>query len=122
MPRKRIKRYLRHGTLPQLALFEAAARLASITRAADELHISQSAASIQLKKLAEVVGVPLFEHVGRGVRLTPAGERLAGACGDLFDRFEQLDDTLANQRAPAHARLRLVTATSGGQYAVSANG
>ena len=71
-----IHRYLRHGTLPQLRLFEAAARLGSFTRAAQELHMAQPTASVQIKKLSETVGVPLFEQVGKRLYLTDAGRRL----------------------------------------------
>ena len=52
-----IRRYLKHGTLPQLRALEAAARLGSLTRAADELHMAQATASVQIKKLSETVGL-----------------------------------------------------------------
>ena len=58
-----IRRYFRHGTLPQLHLFEAAARLGSLRRAAEELHMAQPTASVQIRKLTETIGVPLFEQV-----------------------------------------------------------
>ena len=54
-----IRRYLRHGTLPQLRVFEASARLGNLTRAAEELHIAQPTASVQIRKLTETVGLPL---------------------------------------------------------------
>src|SRR6188474_3080374 len=73
MPQSRIRRYVRHGTLPQLAVFEASARLSSFTRAADELHLAQPTVSAQIKKLSETFGVPLFEQVGRKIRLTEPG-------------------------------------------------
>ena len=44
MPRSDIRRYLKHGTLPQLRAFEASARLGSLARAAEELHIAQPTA------------------------------------------------------------------------------
>ena len=46
----RIHRYVRHGTLPQLAVFEASARLRSFTRAAEELHLAQPTVSAQIRK------------------------------------------------------------------------
>src|SRR5687767_8302206 len=79
-----IRRYLKHGTLPQLRAFEASARLGSFTRAAQELYISQAAASVQIKKLTETVGLPLFEQVGKRVYLTDAGERLYAGCNEVF--------------------------------------
>ncbi len=54
-----------HLTLQQLKLYEAVSRLGSYTRAAQELHITQPAVSIQIKRLEEQVGMPLFESVGK---------------------------------------------------------
>ncbi|WP_323122898.1 LysR family transcriptional regulator [Burkholderia alba] len=65
--------------IPSLKLltgFEAAARLGNFSRAADELHLSQSAISHQIQQLEEQLGQPLFRRVGRGVELTVAGEVL----------------------------------------------
>jgi LysR family glycine cleavage system transcriptional activator len=66
-------------TLPPLELlrgFEAAARLSSFTRAADELFITQSAVSRQVQALEEHLGTPLFERHHRSIRLTQAGQQL----------------------------------------------
>ena len=54
MPRARLRRFFRHGLLPQLLVFEAVARLGSVTRAAEELHLAQPTVSLQLKKLADL--------------------------------------------------------------------
>ena len=53
--------------------FEAAGRLASITRAADELFLTQSALSRQVKALEDALGVALFERKHRAIALTAAG-------------------------------------------------
>ena len=76
MPQSKIRRYLRHGTLPQLAVFEAVTRLGGFTRAADELYMAQPTVSVQIKKLTETVGLPVLEQVGKTVRLTPVGREL----------------------------------------------
>ena len=57
MPKSRIRRYIRHGMLPQLAVFEAVCRLGSYTRAAEELFIAQPTVSTQMKKLADTLGI-----------------------------------------------------------------
>ncbi|WP_120968291.1 LysR family transcriptional regulator [Comamonas sp. lk] len=65
--------------IPSLKLlmgFEAAARHGSFSRAADELHVTQSAISHQVQQLEEQVMQPLFRRAGRGVELTVAGEVL----------------------------------------------
>ncbi|WP_312530285.1 LysR family transcriptional regulator [Comamonas sp.] len=56
--------------------FEAAARLGSFSRAAEELHVTQSAISHQVQQLEEQLMQPLFRRAGRGVELTVAGEVL----------------------------------------------
>ena len=56
MPQVNIRRYLKHGTLPQLRVFEASVRLGSLARAAEELHMAPPTASVQIKKLTETIG------------------------------------------------------------------
>lgn len=60
--------------LQSLLAFEATARLGVLSRAADELALTQSAVSHQIQNLEEWVGQPLFRRIGRGVQLTAAGE------------------------------------------------
>jgi DNA-binding transcriptional LysR family regulator len=108
-----IHRYFRHGMLPQLRLFEASARLGSFTRAARELHMAQPTASVQIKKLSETVGIPLFEHVGRRLYLTEAGRRLHASCEEVFRVFAALEASLADMRALESGRLQLAVSTTG---------
>lgn len=68
--------FVRSLTLRQLQIFVAAARHLSYARAAEELHLTPPAVSMQLKQLEDNVGLPLFERLGRGVALTEAGEML----------------------------------------------
>ncbi len=110
MPQPRIRRYLRHGTLPQLAVFEASARLKSFTRAAEELHLAQPTVSAQMRKLSETLGAPLFEQVGRHIRLTEAGRRAHEHCLEVLAAFARLDDSLQSFRQGASGDLRLAIA------------
>ena len=64
--------------------FEAAARHASFTKAAEELGMTQAAVSYQIKVLEERVGAPLFLRRPRQVVLTEAGQRLAPAVTEAF--------------------------------------
>jgi LysR family glycine cleavage system transcriptional activator len=83
------------GTLPPLTAvraFEAAARLGSFTRAAEELHMTQAAVSYQIKQLERRLGLTLFQRQPRQVVLTPAGQRLAPA---VLDAFRQLHAAFA---------------------------
>jgi len=112
-----IRRYLKHGTLPQLRVFEASARLGSLTRAAEELHIAQPTASVQIKKLTETIGLPLFEQVGRRLYLTDAGQRLFAGCHDVFHALSAIEETLNGMRAMESGHLRLAVSSTGKYFA-----
>ena len=66
----------RLGTLRQLEIFLKVAEEGSIARAAEELHLSHSAVSIQVRKLSETLGIPLHEVVGKKLYLTDAGHEV----------------------------------------------
>lgn len=117
MLRPSIRRYLKHGTLPQLRVFEASARLGSFSRAAEELHISQPAASVQIKKLSETVGLPLFEQVGKRVFLTDAGECLYAGCQEVFRAFSVIEESLDGMRALESGHVRLAVSTTAVSFA-----
>jgi DNA-binding transcriptional LysR family regulator len=117
MSQPNIQRYLRHGTLPQLRLFEASARLGNFTRAAQELHMAQPTASLQIKKLTETVGVPLFEQVGKRIYLTEAGRRLHASCQEVFRAFSSLEEGLVGMRALESGQLSLAVSTTGMSFA-----
>jgi LysR family glycine cleavage system transcriptional activator len=93
--------------LPPLAavrVFEAAARHLHFTRAANELGMTQAAVSYQIKLLEERVGTALFERSGRGVALTPMGQRIAPMVSTAFDT---LDDAFAQVRREEEEVLTL---------------
>ena len=73
------KTMLRQVTLHQLRLFAGLARHMSMTRAAEEAHVTPSAFSIQIKQLSEGLGLPLHEQVGKRLFLTEAGRAVAAA-------------------------------------------
>src|SRR3569832_1899720 len=77
---------MRHTTLRQLEVFEAIARLGSFTRAADELHLTQPTVSMQIKKLTDAVGLPLFEQIGKKIYLTDAGRALQKFSREIFEQ------------------------------------
>ncbi|NIA70289.1 transcriptional regulator GcvA [Pelagibius litoralis] len=73
--------------LSALRAFEAAARLSSFTKAADELSVTQGAISRQVRSLEDHFDTELFRRGHRSVELTPAGNRLLPALSDAFDRI-----------------------------------
>jgi len=103
---------MRQLTFRQLRAFEVIARHGSFSRAAEELFLTQPALSIQMKKIADEVGLPLFDTSGRKVRLTEAGEALrvlAREVSDSVARFEQVVDDLKGLK---RGRLRMAGVTT----------
>lgn len=107
MSRTKLRRFFRHGLLPQLLVFEAVARLGSVTRAAAELHLAQPTVSLQLKKLAQTLELPLFEQRGRTLHLTSAGRALQQSCEELILCFLNLDKKIEPFRGVPAETLRL---------------
>ena len=67
---------MKNLTLRQFRIFAAAAKHNSFARAAEDLHLSAPAVSMQIREMEQEVGAPLFARVGRSVELTSAGEYL----------------------------------------------
>ena len=90
--------------------FEAAGRTLSFTKAADELHLTQSAISRQIKQLEERIGVALFERQHRALALTEEGEKLLRTAADVL---EQLQGTVDQLRSNRQQRQISLTTTAG---------
>lgn len=103
---------LRHITLHQLRLFNSLGRHLSFTKAAEELHLSQPAVSIQIKRLEESVGIPLVEHIGRKVFLTAAGNELYSATIDVLDRLKVLNEDIVGMEEGIKGPLRIAAITT----------
>ncbi|MFD1557494.1 LysR substrate-binding domain-containing protein [Paraburkholderia silviterrae] len=79
--------------------FVAVARTGSVTRAAAELHLTQPALSQHLREMGELMGVPLFDRVGRGVMLTRAGADLYAQLDPLLSKLDLvLTDAIDSSR------------------------
>lgn len=92
------RRYMRHGTLPQLAAFEAVVRLGSVSRAADALCLAQPTLSGHLRKLSDALGVRLFEQRGKYLVPTDAALVLLEGTREVFDAFDRCEQVLAGLR------------------------
>lgn len=96
---------------PDLLLtFEAAARLLSFTRAAQERFVTQSAVSRQIRALEDDLGVALFRRRHRALALTEEGRVLQASCRDAFER---LRETVERLRAPGARQVLTLTTTPG---------
>ncbi|MBW8783427.1 MAG: LysR family transcriptional regulator [Novosphingobium sp.] len=92
------------ATLRQLQVFDAVAALGSVTRAADKLGMSQSAASKALSDLQIILGRPLFAHSkGRALEITDEGKRLQPAIKSLLAQMQEIERPQA--AAPLSGRL-----------------
>lgn len=102
-----------HATLQQLRLFAAVAEHKSVTRAAEEVHLTQPAVSIQVKRLEGKVGVPLIEHIGKELHLTVAGEEVFEASRDVLERLVDLEVSLNDLRGEVAGPLNVHVVSSG---------
>ena len=110
---------MRNVTLRQMRVFAAVARHLSFTRAARELHLTQPAVSQQVKLLQQEVGLPLFEHIGRKVRLAPAGEELLRYVNQAIELLSEAAESLAAMRGLKRGVLKLGAVSTAKYFAPS---
>ena len=108
---------MRHSTLRQLEVFEAIARLGSFTRAAEELFLTQPTVSMQVKKLADDVGLPLFEQVGKKIYLTDAGHAMHKTSREIFNHYSHFEMVVADMKGMKQGALRLAVVTTAKYFA-----
>jgi len=103
---------MRRLTLRQFRVFDAVARHLSFSRAAEELHLSQPAVSMQVKGIEVILGMPLTEQLGKKIFLTEAGREVLHASQAITARLDDLESNLAQLRSLDSGRLNLaVTST-----------
>jgi DNA-binding transcriptional LysR family regulator len=108
---------MRRSTFRQLELFDAIARLGSFTRAADELFLTQPTVSMQIKKLSDTVGMPLFEQVGKKIYLTDIGHELHRTCRGIFEHLSNFEMIAADMKGLKTGKLRLAVVTTAKYFA-----
>lgn len=107
-----MRKTLLRMTLRQLQVFRAVCSCQSFSRAAEEMALTQSAVSQQIRQLEEQVEQPLFEYVGRKLYLTEAATSLLAASEDIFARLESLDMSLSTLQGNLQGELRLAVVSS----------
>jgi len=100
------------ASLRQMATFQVVARLGSVSLAAEALHLSQSAVSIQIASLESSAGAPLIERTGRGVRLTEAGELLVVYADRLLNLWNEASDEMSTFLGAFSGTLRVGAVTT----------
>ncbi|MGE5617124.1 MAG: LysR family transcriptional regulator [Bacillota bacterium] len=86
---------MKNATLRQLRVFESAARHLSLTRAAEELHLTPPAVSIQIRQLEGHAHAELFERVGRRMKLTEAGEEVLVHTRQVLGHIRAAEEAIA---------------------------
>ena len=112
-----VERLLRDASLRQIHIFATVVRLQSFSRAAEALHVTQPTVSMQVRKLAEAVGHPLVEHVGKRFGLTAAGRVVHACCEAVFSALSDMHMTLADMAGLKQGRLRLAVVTTAEYFA-----
>ena len=93
--------FSRRVTLRQLEVFTEAARELNFSRVAEAMHLSQPAVSMQIRQLEDVVGLPLFEKVGRRKMLTEAGLLLQSRASRLLAELQDAEQSLQSLKGLA---------------------
>ncbi|MCB1786220.1 MAG: LysR family transcriptional regulator [Gammaproteobacteria bacterium] len=106
-----------HLTLRQLEVFQAVARHLSYTRAAEELHLSQPAVSMQIRQLEEAAGLPLFEKLGKQIHLTEAGREFFYCAQAVGRQLQELDEVIEALKGVQTGHLRISVATTANYFA-----
>jgi len=107
-----MRKTLLRMTLRQLQVFRAVCSCQSFSRAAEEMALTQSAVSQQIRQLEGAGGAALFEYVGRKLYLTEAATSLLAASEDIFARLESLDMSLSTLQGSLQGELRLAVVSS----------
>lgn len=102
-----------HFTLHQLHILLKTAETGSITKAAEELHLSQPAISIQLKNLQSQFDVPLFEVVHKKVHITELGKEVADAARQMLEQSERISQLNQRQKGKLSGKLKISVVSTG---------
>jgi DNA-binding transcriptional LysR family regulator len=104
-------------TLRQLEILDAVARCGSFSAASADLHLSQPAVSMQIKQLEETLGLPLFEHIGRKIHLTEAGQDTLRTGRVIAHELDNLEQMLADRRGLKGGALTVSAASTASVFA-----
>src|SRR5688572_761494 len=110
---------MRNVTLRQMRVFTAVARYGSFTRAARELRLTQPAVSQQIRLLEQEAGLPLFEHIGRAIHVTAAGQELLRYATQVTELLREAGESLAAMRGLKRGVLKLGTVSTAKYFAPS---
>jgi DNA-binding transcriptional LysR family regulator len=103
---------MKNITIRQLKTFESVARNLSFSRAAEDLHLTQPAVSMQMKQMEDQAGLPLFHHTGKRISLTEAGMLILQHCKVILADLKAAEQSLAHLTTGGTQTLRVGLITS----------
>jgi DNA-binding transcriptional LysR family regulator len=106
-----------HLTLRQLQCFSAVAQNLSFTKAADTLHLTQPAVSMQVRQLEQQTGIALTEQLGKQIHLTEAGEEVFRYARSILQQVDEMDNVLNKMKGLAGGQLRIAAISSANYFA-----
>ncbi len=92
-------------SLRQLEIFVAISRTASVSRAAEDLSLSQSATSTSLSEFEKQFDLQLFDRVGKSLRINETGQQLLPRAVELLDRAKEIEDLLHGHAGFGHMKI-----------------
>ena len=104
--------HARVGTIRQLEILLAVHDLGSIKLASEQLHLTQPTVSMQLTKLSESIGMPLYERSGKTRRFTDAGHAMVATAREVLGSFARLDMQLSDMRGLRAGTLNIAVVTT----------
>ncbi len=107
---------MKNATLRQLRVFESAARHLSLTRAAEEMHLTPPAVSIQIRQLEGHAHAELFERAGRGLKLTQAGEEVLAHARGILGHIVAAEEAIAGLTALEQGLLDVAVINAGDYF------
>ena len=108
---------MRNATIRQLQIFSVAASHLSFARAAEKLHLTHAAISLQIKQLEDVSGALLFERIGKRVFLTEAGEILLDHTRQILQSLKEADEALLALTGLRGGRIAIAVASTAEYFA-----
>ncbi len=100
-------------TLNQLQIFLKVVKAKSVTKAAEELHLTQPAVSIQLRNFQDQFDIPLTEVVGRKIYITDFGYEIAEAAENIINQVYAINDKTAAHKGQLSGRLKISIVSTG---------
>src|SRR5690349_24025354 len=100
-------------TLNQLQVFLKITQTLSVTKASEELHLTQPAVSIQLKNFQDQFDIPLTEVVGRKIFITSFGKEIAIAAENILNEVNAINFKTLAHKGQLSGRLKISVVSTG---------